>query len=198
MKTTLLVSAIAIAASPALATNLITNPGFEDLDTDGSFGDGWGSFGAQAFLDFFNNGNPGHATLFGDNPANFGGFFQAAIPAVPNTLYEFQIDANFESNWDARTRFGLEFYEADDATAVGTPILVEVSEILGSYNTISMTGVAPAGAAIIRPIVIMDQVVASGGGRAATFDNAILTVVPAPGAAAAIGLAGIALAKRRR
>ena len=47
-------AAIGLTSAAASATNLTTNPGFLDIDEDLAFGDSWGSFGAIAFLDFFN------------------------------------------------------------------------------------------------------------------------------------------------
>lgn len=152
------------------------NPGFGDVVGDGNNGDFWGTFGAAALdLDFFNNGNPGHATLFADNPGNAGGVFQQAVPAVPGESYTFTVDVSFEENWDADTFFGLEFYGADDAFLV----LQEVEEIVETpglgYVTYQMEAVAPAAfTTFVRPIVLFENAAAAGPGRAATIDNALV------------------------
>lgn len=68
---------------------LLTNPGFEDTDANGSQGDGWGSFGAAGFHAFF--GPNGHASLFMDNPGNSGGVFQTGIAGVAGLEYTFAL-----------------------------------------------------------------------------------------------------------
>ncbi|MGP1273141.1 MAG: GC-type dockerin domain-anchored protein [Phycisphaerales bacterium] len=158
---------------------LAVNPGFEDLIGDGSFGDFWGVFGAADFLDFFGNGNPGHATLFGDAAGNSGGVFQVGIPAVAGETYELRMDAAFETNWDALTQFGLEFFAADESTLVAS-VLEPVSEVPGAgYLSYSMTADAPAGAARVRPIVRFDDAASTGPERAATIDNVSVRVAGA-------------------
>jgi hypothetical protein len=175
---------------------MVYNPGFEDLDSNGSYGDGWGGYGAQGFDNWFPNGNPGHVAFYADNTANWGGFYQLGIPGTPGVEYTFSIDASFESQYDARTLFGLEFYEADDATKIGDS-LVDLSEVLGvGYYRISMSAVAPAGTVIVRPIIMFDQVASAGSQRAATFDNADL--VPAPMGASVLGAVGLLGLRRRR
>lgn len=158
-------------------TNIATNPGFLDLNEDLDFGDGWGTFGAVDFLDFFNVGNPGHGTLFGDNTANIGFLFQGNIPAVPGKTYELNTSVSFESEWDATTTYGLEFYAADDSTKLDETI-VQITGPLGEgYRRYRVTGTAPAGAAYVRPIIFFDNVLSSGASRAAAVDNMSLTCV---------------------
>ena len=111
-------------AAPAHAQELLTNPGFEDLDMDGSAGDGWGSYGAAGFNAFF--GDNAHASLFADNAGNFGGVFQQGIVGSEGLTYSFDLtDVRIESNFDASLRFGLEYYPADDATLISAD-LVEI------------------------------------------------------------------------
>ena len=195
-----LCAAASVGLTASASASLITNGGFLDTNSDGDFGDGWGTFGAAAVnFEFFPNGNPGHATLFADNTDNFGGVFQVGISASAGTEYEFSIDGQFEGEWDARLRFGLEFYAADDATKIGESLIeiTDDSAVAGmGYMTYAMSAVAPVGSAFVRPIVLFDQVLSAGGSRASTWDNASL--VPAPGAAALLGFGVIAAGRRRR
>ncbi|MEM9064044.1 MAG: hypothetical protein AAGB51_00980 [Planctomycetota bacterium] len=193
--------AVTVAAGVA-SGNLITNGTFEDTNTDGNFGDDWFTFGAAAVnFEFFPNGNPGHGTLFGDNVSNFGGIFQLGIAGTEGTEYEFSIDGQFEAEWDARLRFGLEFYLADDTTKIGEA-LVEItndSDLAGTgYNTFVMSAIAPTDTAIIRPIVLFDNVQSGGSQRASTWDNASLVVVPAPATAMIAGLGAVFAVRRHR
>ena len=111
-----------ISLCSAARAELLVNPGFEDLDSMNGPGDGWGSFGAAGFHEFF--GPNGHASLFMDNPGNFGGVFQTGIAADPALTYTFSLlDVRIEQNAAANARFGLEYYAGDDATKLGEDIV---------------------------------------------------------------------------
>lgn len=199
MKTALCTTiAAGLLATPAVATELLTNPGFEDTDTDGNFGDSWGSFGSAGFNAFF--GPNGHASLFSDNIGNFGGVFQTGIAATPGTEYQFDlVDVRLESNIAADYRFGLEFYLGDDATQVSTIVVPIDLSTTGDGLSFSMTGTAPATAAFVRPIVQYDNVTSTANGQENAFIfEASLTVVPAPTGTAALAAAGLVLTRRRR
>ena len=166
----------AAAATPSAV--LTVNPGFTDVDMDGAFGDAWGVFGAAAVdFQFFGDNNPGHATLFGDNTENIGGVFQAGIPASPGVTYEATFRIQWETNWDARTLFGIEFYAADDMTKLGEAVeeITEDSDFAGTgYRRYDVSGVAPEGTAFVRPIVQFDEVLSSGASRGCTVDNVLV------------------------
>ena len=196
MKPRLLATGIAVIAfalagplAPAWGvTNLLTNPGFEDVDTDGFFGDSWGVFGNAEFNDLF-GGNP-HASLFGDFAGNWGGFFQQGISGTPGTTYQFDLlNVRIESSWDADLLFGLEYYDADDATKIGeTIVVIEAAARIANGtidgNVLSMQGTAVAGTVFVRPIVRFENVNAGYAGQSQAgvfvFDT-FLTVAPAPG-----------------
>jgi hypothetical protein len=157
---------------------LTVNPGFLDVDSDGLFGDGWGVFGAAAVdFQFFGDGNDGHATLFGDNIGNTGAVFQTGIPASAGTTYEATFRIQWESNWDARTLYGLEFYGADDATKLGETV-IEITEdrMVGGtgYRRYDIEAEAPEGTAFVRPVVLFDEVLSAGSSRACTVDNVLV------------------------
>ncbi|MEO1534753.1 MAG: GC-type dockerin domain-anchored protein [Planctomycetota bacterium] len=160
----------------SVGDNRSFNPGFLDLDSDGNVGDGWFSFGAAGFLDFFGSGNPGHGTLFGDNIFNEGAVFQLRIPAVEGTDYEVSADIQFESEWDADARLAIEFYASDDATKLGeTVMMLPALDTAGQgYKTYRVSGTAPTGTAYVRPIVDFDLVFTGGVNRASTIDNVIV------------------------
>ena len=189
--------ALALGAG-AHGQELLVNPGFEDVDLDGNFGDSWGSFGAAGFNAFF--GPNGHASLFSDNQGNFGGVFQTGIAGAAGTEYQFELlDVRLEDNIDANYRFGLEFFQGDDSTKIGD-VLVPISlATTGDGLSFSMTAFAPAGTAFVRPIIQYDNVVSTANGQENAFVfEASLTVIPAPSVVGALGLAGLGLARRRR
>ncbi|MEL7474477.1 MAG: hypothetical protein AAGK04_14265 [Planctomycetota bacterium] len=188
----------ALVASPVMGQELLFNPGFEDVDTDGSVGDGWSSFGAAGFNAFF--GPNGHASLFSDTPGNFGGVFQPGLSGSAGTEYQFDlVDVRLEDNIDADYRFGLEYYLADESTKIGETIAPMPLDITGDGLSFSVTGIAPAGTAIVRPIVLFDNVISTADGQENAFIFEVsLTVVPAPATGLVMLGAGLAAARRRR
>lgn len=166
---------VAATVMPAAAQNLIVNPGFDDVDLLGGFGDSWASFGAAGFDNFIPNGNPGHAVLFGDQLGNAGGVFQPGIAAVGGLEYTFDVEMNYEANWDAAAQMSLEFYAADDATLLGGRTVTLFNRPEQGYDRVALAALAPAGSAFVRPVVRFSGVGSSGIARAATADNASLT-----------------------
>lgn len=180
------------------AMELLTNPGFEDTDTDGNVGDGWGAFGNAGFNAFF--GPNGHASLFPDTVGNSGGIFQAGIAGTAGTEYDFTLaDTRIESDFDAEVFFGLEFYDATDAVLLGSS-LVQLADPGVEVNggVYSHQAVAPAGTAFVRPIASFDTVLSSGGQRNVFVFEASLTAVPEPSSVALLGLGAAAIGWRRR
>ena len=193
-----LIAAAALTASPVTAQELLVNPGFEDLDADGNYGDGWGSFGAAGFNAFF--GPNGHASLFSDNIGNFGGVFQTGISGSGGTEYQFDLlDVRLESNIAANYRFGLEFFAGDDSTKISDVIVPISLAVTGDSLSFSMTATAPAGTVFVRPIVQYDDVVSTASGQENAFIfEASLTVVPATSGMAVLAMGGVAATRRRR
>ena len=182
--------------------DLLFNPGFDDLDSDGNLGDGWGSFGSAGFNDFF-GGNP-HASFFSDNPGNFGGVFQTGIGVNASVVsYTFSLDnVRLEENIDANARFGLEYYAADDSTLLSADIVPIDLTTTGDGLMFSMTSTPFGGAAFVRPIVLFDDVQSTANGQENFFVfNATLTaqVVPEPSAAVLmVTLSAICVSRRRQ
>lgn len=169
-------SGVAMGADPS--PNLTQNPGFLDTNSDAMTGDGWGEFGAALVsLDFFGDGNVGHASLFGDNTANIGGIFQVGIPAQEGVEYEMTFKVQWESAWDAAFFYSIEFFAADDATKLGETIIeiTEDEDFAGTgYRRYDVRATAPAGTAFIRPVFQFDSVLSGGASRGATIDNVII------------------------
>lgn len=195
-----LMVAVAVGVSSARGAELLYNPGFEDLDNDTNYGDGWGSYGSAGFHAFF--GANGHASLFMDTPGNYGGVFQTGIAATAGTTYQFDLtDIRIESNADANLRFGLEYYLGDDSSAAGPFDMVSIPiPPTGDGLSYSMTGTAPAGTEFVRPIIQFDDVQSTADGQENAFIfDASLTAVPEPtaGLLLVVGLAGLWAARRR-
>lgn len=182
-----------VAPAACFSQELLTNPGFENS------GAGWGSFGNADFNAFF--GPNGHASLFMDNPGNFGGVFQTGIAATPGTIYQFDLlDVRIEENAAANLRFGLEYYEANDSTPIAPFDIVPIPlTTTGDGLSFSMTATAPAGAAFVRPIIQFDNVTSTANGQENAFVfDASLTIVPEPTAACLLAIGGATLLARRR
>jgi hypothetical protein len=196
--TALVVTGLALAFAPAaMATNLLTNPTFDDTDNNGDYGDGWGSFGAAGFHNFFGSA---HASFFSDSPGNSGGVFQLGIPGIGGTEYQFDlVDVRIEDNADANYRFGIEYYLADDSTKIGESIVAMPLSPTGDGLSFSMSATAPPTTGIIRPIILFDNTV----GAASSQENVFvfetsLTAVPEPATALLMGLGIFAIARRRQ
>ena len=158
-----LVPVLAVALSvPALGvSNIVLNPRFEDLDSNGAYGDFWGNWGATSFNNFF--GRP-HASLWGDSIGNSGGVFQGQIPGTAGKSYQFDLlNVRIESSWDATLLVGLEYYDSNDATKLGetfvtvnTAARVANGQVDG--NVISMKGTAVPGTVYVRPVFRFEYV----------------------------------------
>ncbi|MEO0511666.1 MAG: GC-type dockerin domain-anchored protein [Planctomycetota bacterium] len=164
---------------------LTLNPSFGDLVDDGNNGDFWASFGAVAFdLDFNNNGNPGHATFFADDPMNAGFMWQPSISATPGETYTFEVDLAFEENWAADTFIAIEYYGADDGFLISKDETEVVESPGGGYETFTITSQAPDSPFVtfVRPLVRYENVVGGAGElESATIDNGTLrTGLPVP------------------
>lgn len=185
------------------APNLLVNRGFEDtfpVGGDGVFGDGWGRTGAAAYRADFGNGvdNEGHLTFFGDRDENDGFSFQQGILATPGVEYQLDLlNTLIESSFNPEVlRFGLEFYDSSDTIKLGENIVdINFAERLANAgggnsggNVFSVRGLAPAGAAFVRPVINFDVFSAvvpnsPSGAPDSNFHvfDAYLSEVPAPG-----------------
>ena len=186
------VAAVSFAGAGSASAELLTNPGFE------TGGTGWGSYGAAGFHDFF--GGNGHASFFSDGNGNFGGVFQTGIAGTPGATYQFDLtDVRIEANTNASYRFGLEYYQADDATKIGEDIVPISLATTGDGLSFSMSATAPNDPllAIVRPIIMFDNAVTAGAGQENVFVfDASLT--PEPASLGLVLAGGMTLLVRRR
>ena len=185
-----------LTVSSASASELLPNPGFDDLGS-GNLGEGWGSFGAAGFNDFF-GGNP-HASLFSDNPGNFGGVFHTGIAGIAGQEYQFDlVDVRIEENTDANYRFGLEYFLGDDSTQISNDLVSIDLSTTGDGLSFSMTSTAPANTVFVRPIILFDNVVSTANGQENVFVfTASLTAVPEPASLALLATGILVLVRRR-
>jgi hypothetical protein len=164
--------------APGAGDQHLKNPGFDDVNGDGNFGDLWGSYGTVGFNEFFGPNNP-HASFFADTIGNAGGIYQQAILGTPGRTYRFVLaDVRIEENFDADLFFGLEFYGADDFVKIGEVLIPIDTSVTGDGLSYSMTGTAVAGTVYVRPIVFFDNVGTTGGEqRNAFIFSAALTLL---------------------
>jgi hypothetical protein len=159
--------------------NVITNPGFQDINNDGLFGDVWNSSGVVQFLNFLPKSTPGHATFYSDTTGNAGSVFWAATPAVPGTKYRLTVDADCESLWRADTLFGVEFLDSDFTTVLTQKVvsMFAYTNTPFTYKTYSMIAVVPPGVSAVRPIIrYTNSVHQSTSSQRGVLDNAVLAV----------------------
>lgn len=199
---------ILLAGSTALAgDNLLQNPGFEDgLNGWSTFGNAFSETAAPPqFVPFEGDGL---GVMFGNFTGDFNvsGMFQA-FDAAPGSMWALDVysrhysgDALFgdgppDSNWAVQK---IAFKNADGAEigAVESIILSGASPTDVWIDNDPIMGTAPDGTTAVEAFLLFLQPFNDGG--AAHFDNASFTLVPAPGAAAALVLAGACAARRRR
>lgn len=196
MKTTkIFIVAAAVCASNLQAATLL-NPGFLNS------GEGWTSFGAAGFNEFFGPENP-HASFFADNPGNSGGVFQTGIVATVGNIYTFALtDFLVEENFGGTIAVALEFYEADDMTLIAAEsfsLAQLISDPTPAPGTFTITSTAPVGSVFVRPLISFAN--ADGSGTSAenffVFETSLTDVVPEP-TTALFGVLGMAFFCLRR
>lgn len=213
MKTTLClasVSTLAVLVSAAHA-NMLVNPGFES-------GAGYGAAGWITFGNGFTevaappaivpqSGN-GVAKMFGGFSGSFSvsGMFQE-FPTTAGDIWSMSVASRHfsgdamigagapSSNWAVMK---LAFFDASNVE-LGFAA-VEATVLNGSFATDvwhqngPISGAAPAGAVKVQAFLL--YLAPGNDGGAAQFDDAV--VIPAPGSAALLGVAGIVASRRRR
>jgi len=204
------VSTLAVLASAAHA-NMLVNPGFES-------GAGYGAAGWITFGNGFTevaappaivpqSGN-GVAKMFGGFTGGFSvsGMFQE-FPTAPGEMWSMSVASRHfsgdamlgggapTSNWAVMK---LAFFDASNVE-LGFAA-VEATILNGTFATDvwhqngPISGAAPAGAVKVQTFLL--YLAPGNDGGAAQFDDAV--VIPAPGAAALLGVAGLFASRRRR
>lgn len=203
-----MVMLVLAGSTTALAgDNLLQNPGFEDGLN------GWLTFGNV----FPETANPpqfvplegdGLGVMFGNFNGGFNvsGMFQE-FDATPGSMWELDVfsrhysgDALFgdgppDSNWVVQK---IAFKDANDVEigAVESTILTGQSPTDLWIDNAAILGTAPDGTVQAEALFLFLQPAFDGG--AVHLDNASFTLIPAPGAAIVLGLAGAWSARRRR
>jgi hypothetical protein len=209
------VAALLLATS-ANAQNLLNNASFEsDLGFDFSNVTNWnGFFGGSAgtFLEAFNT--TGAAPRTGDkalvttirvgssNNNGFDGFtgqVQTVFGITAGTPYEVSVYARGNPTANTGVEYRVEWFDAANAF-ISTSNQSIQSLLTSTYQQFSYSEVAPANAAIAK-VVFAVQSFTNNGSPADTsvaWDDASLTVVPAPSAAGLLAIGGLLAARRRR
>ena len=199
--------AISGLVGPASAANLLVNPGFEDPILAGGdvFGaPGWEVFGGGTFTIKL-------APRSGDNAFKTFGVTSGAyqqFAASPGQLWEasaWVLNPSFDQMAGEQiATVNIEWRDAADQLIFpefGAPLITSMTpagDSASDYIQVGASGVAPAGTAIAR-FVLLTGAFAGPGGGAPFFDDASFQLVPEPGTLALIGLAtGVVLVRRRR
>lgn len=217
MKTsTASILALAAITSAASAQNLLNNAGFEsDLGFDFSNVTNWnGFFGGSAgtFLEAFNwtgaTPNSGDKALVttirvGTSTNNgfdgFTGHVQTVFGITGGAQYQLSVFARANPGINNAAEYRVEWFDAGNGF-ISTSNQAIQSSLTAEYQQFSYSEFAPANAAIAK-VVFAVQSFANNGSPADTsvaWDDASLTLIPAPSATAALALSGLLAARRRR
>lgn len=205
MNSKIAMAVLVCGASTAFAQNLLINPGFEDGLN------GWNVFG-NAFPETTNP--PAIEPFEGDGVAKMFGNFSGGFD-VTGIFQEFAAAPGQEWTMDSYSRH----FSGDPLTGSGAPDFnwtvmkivfkdagdieigaVESTILDGTFATdvwhdnAAISGTAPAGTVQVEAFILFLQPFNDGG--AAQIDN--VSLLPAPGALALLGLGGLAATRRRR
>lgn len=217
MSTLLVPFAVLAAASGASAgVNFLNNAGFEDpLGFDFSNPSNWnGFFGGPGgtFLQAFNDtGAAAHGgdralvtTIRGaagvtDGFNAFTGHVQIVSGLTAGVTYELSVWARSNPAIMDGAEFRIEWQDAagNEISRVNTEIQ---SLLTGDYQRFAVTSAAPAGASRAAVVFAVQSFFHTGpmADTSVAWDDAALTVVPAPAGLGLLGLAGLVGARRRR
>lgn len=223
-----LAAVVAVAAGTAGAQNRVMNAGFEDqiafnfpdgLPTAGNWTAFFGSGSVTA--NFADDVSDAPQAFEGDSalilgglpPSSFNGVLQDVAVTAGETI-EFGLWARAEDVASDNLEFRVEFRDSDrnavdtdgdgvvedDFGSSAEDLLftntVLTSLVTGEYQLFSVTAVVPENATIATFVIATNSFDGGASGAFFNVDNAFL--VPAPGALAALGFAGLAGARRRR
>ncbi|MFK7760140.1 MAG: hypothetical protein AB8C13_09345 [Phycisphaerales bacterium] len=196
------------ASAHAGGTNLLINAGFEDPmlttpDAPGA-GAGWSTFDNV----FTSDGSTLNTGVFAENQVlkmfGFGGVFQDFAASEGQTWNGGAFMLNDSSDQMASGQVAAVNIEWLDAS--GNQIsFISNGTFTGADATVdewiqqTITGVAPAGTATARLVLITGNFLAPApGGGAPHFDNAFFEVIPTPGTASLFAIGGLVATRRRR
>lgn len=213
---TVSILAVAALASAASAQNLLNNASFEsDLGFDFSNVTNWnGFFGGSAgtFLEAFNwtgaAPNSGAKALVttirvGTSTNNgfdgFTGHVQTVFGITGGAQYQLSVFARANPSINNGAEYRVEWFDAGNGF-ISTSNQAIQGSLTSSYQQFSYSEFAPSNAAIAK-VVFAVQSFTNNGSPADTsvaWDDASLTLIPAPSATAALALSGLLAARRRR
>jgi MYXO-CTERM domain-containing protein len=206
---------LCVVAGHASATNLLNNAGFENpLGFDFADSSNWnGFFGGPAgtFLQAFNDtgatprsgSNALVTTIRGvagvtDGMNAFTGHVQIVTGIVPGQEYELAVWARTNPLLLNGAEMRVEWQDAGGGEIARFNLPLQ-GLLTNEYQRISFTDFAPAGTARAAVVLAVQSFVGtSPADTSVAWDDASLTVIPAPGAMALVGLAGLAGLRRRR
>ncbi|MEM7754071.1 MAG: hypothetical protein AAF297_00370 [Planctomycetota bacterium] len=213
MKTAAFV-ALAVAGSVASGQNLLSNGSFESaLNYDGNAVGNWNAFFGGADFQQAEIVDPLGGLLPTAAPDGVS-VLQVITAGTANTFvgvvqnvaasegleYEFEFLARSIDPMGAFSEFRIEWLDAGGAFIGGQFDLNNgiTDDLTGDFESFSLSAVAPTGAASLNVVIASATFGSPGNTSAIQIDSASLTVVPTPGAAAVLGLAGLAAVRRRR
>ena len=216
MKTAALVALVA-AGSVASAQNLLSNPSWE-TPTNFTPGPGddvgnWFSFFGGAdfqqaeIVDPLGGLEPQAApdgasvlqVITAGTPNTFVGVVQN-VAASAGLEYTFSFLARTIDPQGAATEFRIE-WERADGTFIGDQFALNTNitgSLTADFQEFSLTAIAPDETASLNVVIAAQTFGTPGTTGAFQYDSASLTAIPTPGAAAVLGFAGLAAARRRR
>lgn len=205
----LAIAATVLMASTASAVNLLANPGFENPQAAGAeyFGaPGWTDFGGTTFTI---KGQPpiGPAGPHGGTQVmkmfGFGGLFQQFAASAGQTwnadVWALNDTADIMAGGQVAA-INIEWINAGGSN-IGTVFggTINAATVSNVWQNLTASGVAVAGTAFARVVLITGDFLPGGNGGAPRFDDASFSVVPVPAAVwlfgSALGLLGVARRK---
>ena len=201
-----LAMALVWSSSGVAAANLLTNPGFENpvLGGGDTFGAvGWNVFGGGTFTIKASPHTGDNAfKTFGQTSGAYQEFPAAAGETWQGSAYV--LNPSFDAMTGAQiAAVNIEWRDAGDnvLSFISSPNGLTASSPQGStaadYVYAPISGVAPAGTAKAR-FVLLTGAFAGAGGGAPFFDDASFARVPEPATAFLAGAAGLAIVAVRR
>lgn len=194
-----------IAGTNQATAALLTNPGFETAPfVEDGFGVGkWAPF---------SNGSPNTSEITSTMPrtgANsaelnlidvngFAGFFQD-VPAVPGADIDWSVWVKDVFGTGGAIEMRIEYRDTsvDPSVEVSRTANLVPTLTTGEYELVTLSDVIPAGADTAR-VVFAVQSFGATPPQQFFVDDAMVNTIPEPASIAMIGLAGLALAARRR
>lgn len=210
------VTVVFLSAAAANAGGLLVNPQLES-GANSNFADGWNLIepsvddsgmpvDTASFQGFANHEAGGTRGLWfrsfegglgGDQPFAVSAVLYQDVPAIPGENYTLSAWFRAEVNYVGQNDLFMEFLDAGNGFIGGAAINVDALQTNdNTWRQFMVGAVAPAGTATVRVGASMyNGMNADMNPQSAFVDD--FTLIPAPGAAAMLGVMGLAAARRR-